>query len=518
MAEQGSGSATGRSAVEEVGLFASESLFVSFDFTKDAMLSAGARYMDAVRSGQYLEMPSEIKTYVHELTHYIQYTTTPYGLFLQYCRVMQSRATMMIVHALLEAGIPFDIPLIQNVPVLTGDTAATVNRLLSLWLNVENLVATLHGDRQRSQELLEAFLADSDRVAAGQSPLLPPLFDLQRTFVMVQESLADLLEQINEEALGAGNPVPMELAGFDREALRQEMAAISSDSDRRLLRTQEALDLLGDPISVEALIESAATAAEFWGTDSSYDSFVAWANAEVDPELRVYRTCIAQGLSAIQTRELPEFILSYMALCELALYAPLLPHHAALRMQKPDLAQILPIHRWKELIRVASEVAPMRGKEDYARYATDICQKLNWVHPFQIVKVALDGPGTVSNPLAMIYLWAQQWRGRSLSTFLGVNQFLFDTSPAASTWRDCFNFVILDYTDRTNYHPNKQFLESMTTRNLNMLGLRCIMLNKDLRIAAPYRGGPDERRWMTEWLQNRFKQLFDRDFPSLRFE
>ena len=57
----------------------------------------------------------------------------------------------------------------------------------------------------------------------------------------------------------------------------------------------------------------------------------------------------------------------------------------------------------------------------------------------------------------------------------------------------------------------------MTTRNLNMLGMRCVMLSKKLTIPAPYRGGPDERAWMTAWLQNRFKQVFGKDFPSLRF-
>jgi hypothetical protein len=97
-----------------------------------------------------------------------------------------------------------------------------------------------------------------------------------------------------------------------------------------------------------------------------------------------------------------------------------------------------------------------------------------------------------------------------------VNRFLFDPSPEATVWRDRFNFVILDYTDRTLYHHDKGFLQAMTTRHLNMLAMRCIMMGKTLTIAAPYRGDSAERRWMTEWLRDRFKKVFGRDFPMLQ--
>jgi hypothetical protein len=500
----------------EAGLFSAESLFVRFDFPRDAMLLAGDSYLEAIRSGKPVEMPPEIKTYVHELTHYLHYTTTPYGLFLQYCRVLQSRATIEIVCGLQEAGLSFQLPLLENVPIATGDIATRVQRGLALWLNVENLVTMLHADTERRFALLESFQADIDRVAAGQQPRLPPLLDLQEAFVRVQDTIADMLEQTNAAAQAAGNPVPMDPEGFDREAIRQEMAELPATRDRADLRFQDVSDILGNPWSAEAIIESAATAAEFWGSGIDYDRFSAWANTSVDPKLQVYRTCIAQGLSAIQTRRLPEFIPSYMALCELALYAPLLPQHAGLRRQYPSFRQILPTHRWMELIRAAAHVAPMRGIRDHGRYVTDICRKLGWVHPIQIIKVAVDGPDAVSNPLAMIYLWAQRWRAQSSGDFLGVNRFLFDPSPEATVWRDRFNFVILDYTDRTLYHHDKGFLQAMTTRHLNMLAMRCIMMGKTLTIAAPYRGDSAERRWMTEWLRDRFKKVFGRDFPMLQ--
>lgn len=67
------------------------------------------------------------------------------------------------------------------------------------------------------------------------------------------------------------------------------------------------------------------------------------------------------------------------------------------------------------------------------------------------------------------------------------------------------------------YHRNKEFLKAMTTRHLNMLGLRALMVSPSLAIPAPYRGGDGEREWMTGWLRERFRSLFGREFPDLQF-
>src|SRR5262249_25521472 len=152
--------------------------------------------------------------------------------------------------------------------------------------------------------------------------------------------------------------------------------------------------------------------------------------------LRVYRDCIAQALASIKSRELAIVIPTYLALCELALSAPLLPQHAALRRQRPGFRQILPLHRWMDLLRAASAVRPMDGRSDHSRFVTDLCRALDWVHPIQIAKVAVDGPALVSDPLSQIYNWAQRLRARQSGDFIGVDRYLLDDTPQASAWRD----------------------------------------------------------------------------------
>ena len=505
----------------EAGGLGIDSLFVRFAFTRDAFLDADARWKEAVRSGRRGEMPDEITTYIHELTHYIQYTTTPYGLFLHHCRVLQNRATTEIIQALLAAKGGFNMPLLHNVPELSGESEAIVQRGLSLWLNVENLVASLAADSERRYALAKVFTADAERVDAGLRPRMPPLLGFRETFARVQSSLADLFVMLNEAAQRRGNPMAMvsPVQDVDLEAIRAELAdatGLLPDLDLSDLRTHDALDLLGNPWSVEAVIESAAAAAEFWGSEISYDEFVAWAEEPVDPRLSVYCNCIAQALPSIQSRELSIVIPTYIALCELALNAPLLPQHATLRRQKPDFRQILPSHRWTELMGAVGKVRPMNGQTDHCRFVTDLCRVLDWVHPLQIAKAAVDGPPMVSAPLSQIYNWGQQARALRSGYFIGFDRFLLDDSPETLEWRNRFNFVIIDYADRTIYHRDKNFLNAMTTRHLEMLGLRCVMEGRKLLIRAPYHGNEAERQWMTEWLQDRFNSLFDRDFSMLR--
>ena len=79
-----------------------------------------------------------------------------------------------------------------------------------------------------------------------------------------------------------------------------------------------------------------------------------------------------------------------------------------------------------------------------------------------------------------------------------------------------FDFVIVDFTDRTTYHPNKDFLQSVTESRLSMLGLEALMVGGSLAIEAPYGRSPTENKWMTQRLREQFKNWFGRDFPDLR--
>ena len=504
--------------IVEAGRLDSVSLFARFDFTRDELWSAKARWAEAKRRGP-ADKPSEVRTYVHELMHYLQYVTTPYGLFLQYCRALQNRATIGIVKTLLDAGCPVRQPLLYNLPPMPPAVMEEVERGLSLWLNVEDLVTTLDGDRARRIALYEWLAADMERVQRGDNPLRPALLGLPETFVLVQDSLASLIADANAAVRQRGNPVPVFPDNIDAAAIDAAVSAFPSTRDLGFERSNLLFDAVGPtPYEVEAIIESSATAAEFWESDVGYSAFTTWANSATAPELDAYRAPLVLGLEAISTRHLPTFLASFMALCEAALFAPLLPQHAALRASHPGFDQLLPRVRFASLLGAAKRVEPMRAPADHGRFVIDLCRHLGWVQPLQIYASAVNGPHEASDPLSYLYVQAQLWRAQASSaTFIGIDRLLLDPSPAADRWRELFDFVIVDYADRTTYQRNKSFLETMTTRYLDTLGLQAIMLGDSLALEAPYGNSPVENQWMTDWLRRRFTSLFARDFPDLHF-
>ncbi|MFT8244061.1 hypothetical protein [Roseomonas sp. BN140053] len=507
--------------IVEAGRLEPASLFARFDFPRAALFEAHRHWRLARQQGPAAK-PREVATYTHELTHYLQYTTTPYGLFLQWCRVLQNRATINMVQALVEGGCAVAPPLLRNLPPMPPEVAEQVEIYLGTWLNTETMVNSLNGDSERRSDLIAHFCDDMARMDQGLFPLRPPLQGLHPAFLGVQELLAAFIAHTNGTAHQAGNPYPIYPDGIDRAALAREAATELTQEDRSILGTTDLLDVLGgngNPFGVASIIEGAATAAEYWDTGLPFEEFVARVTAG-DAALQLYHAPLLRALDSVRTRDLEEFLLSFGAICELALFAPLLPQHAPLRLLSPGFRQLLPAVRFADILSVAGRVRPMRGRADHLRYLGELCGALGWVPPSELVRHDLQGAELATDPLCHIYWTAQRWRAQVDSTcFLGVDHFLSDASPLGDAWRDSFDFVINDFSDRTTFHRNKDFLRSMTTRSLNMLGMQAIMLADSLVLAAPYASHDgDEKNWMTEWLRGRFTQLFGGDFPELRFE
>lgn len=504
-------------AIVEMGRLDPRSLFARFSFTRDELESAGATWVAAKCNGPATK-PSEMRTYVHELTHYQQLTTTPYGLFLQYCRILQKHAAVDLVNTLLAAGYPITPPLLYNLPSkMPSEIADKVLRNASSWWNTENLIAALDGNRTRRMSLQDAYVQALPLAEKGVTPTFaPPLLPLWRAFPLVQDSLAHHIRVTNEWARKQGQSIPVYPDNIDWAAIAAGLSTLPKDRDRAIVGLEMVLSTTANPWDVDAVVESQATAAEFWESDVTYETFANWVNSDTDRDLTVYRACLKYGLEAIKTSSLPSFLASYLTVCELVLFPPLLPQHAALRASSPGFDQLLPTIRFQKLMFAASRITPMQAMWDHDRYVADLIRDVGWVHPVQIVKSAMDGQEAVSNTATLIYLQAQRWRGQRGSTFIGIDQLLFDSSPTAQLWRHLFGFVITDFKDRTIYHPDKDFLQNMAVPHLNTLGLDALMKRDSLAIEAPYGRSPIENQWMTKRLREQFKSWFGRDFPELQ--
>src|SRR5262249_9067755 len=160
--------------------------------------------------------------------------------------------------------------------------------------------------------------------------------------------------------------------GIDESAIEAETNIFSTSEDRKVDLLDLGKSILGVPAlpwDVNSIIESAAKAAEFFESDVTYERLTRWLVTPVSLERAAYRNCWKPALQSIRPQELTPFLLSYMTICELALSGPLLPHHAVLRRRHGcKLRELLPMHRFLDLLETARRVQPMQSREDHRRY------------------------------------------------------------------------------------------------------------------------------------------------------
>jgi hypothetical protein len=453
--------------------------------------------------------PEDIKTYIHELTHYIQHTTTPYGLFVHYCRELQTADTINLVKTLLGAGVEPPVPLLRRAPVdLEGAAGAAVRGALARWVNTEIFVASLGLNKKNLEVFLEWLVGSTARV-----PLLP----LLETFRRLQGGIASFIASENAHRDSLSEPC-WDNGEFDVAAVNAEGIGQDDSMAQALEKTALVLEVLGNPWGAESITESAATAAEWAESGADLSALRAYAADLSDPKLAMYKNCLARGLEAIPADDLPQFAFTFIAVCELALQAPLLPQHAALRAGRVDPGELFPALRFEMLLGAVEHVAPLQGLADVARLNLELCAALGWVPPTKIIAATLAGPEIVADRRSQRYIWAQAERAERQHAFTNVLRREFDLSAAGEQFRQRYAFPVIEYTDRTFYMRDKDALWWLTLENLRETTMRRIMLadtlGEALTVACPYRGAPAEAETLTTSLQSDLEAMFGRRFPT----
>ena len=76
---------------------------------------------------------------------------------------------------------------------------------------------------------------------------------------------------------------------IDRTAITAALSTLPTDRDRAVAGLESFLDTAGYPWDVDAIVESQATAAEFWESDVTYETFADWVHSDAHRDLTVYR-------------------------------------------------------------------------------------------------------------------------------------------------------------------------------------------------------------------------------------
>ena len=367
----------------ELGAFSLESLYVRYSFTQDD-------YEAALRSLPNAdELPDHLKTVVHETTHLFQTTTTPFGMLIRRLRILQGALVVDAIRKVRARGSAVSFPLKNMLRSLPRRLAAEVEEPIRMWYAVELFILIMLGETDVWEE------------HGRRNPLVQGV-SLGELFVLVQYSLAQhfAMEQWLQESLKRLRPELFDLRLSrsaepehggelpDWDAFKPDQIDLAEEG-----RTEGALlaaDLLGGGLNTLAIIESAGTAAEFWGCRRlSLNQFkteisnASWASTMAP------KSWLIEAVRRLRATSLAEFILSYLVVCEVALFGPLLPQHQQLRKGRINLRELVPFLRWYALLNAASDVPPMTSLGDYERYATAICRALGWTPPKEVVDASV---------------------------------------------------------------------------------------------------------------------------------
>jgi hypothetical protein len=448
----------------EHGAYSTESMSVKLAFTRDTFVSALAQLGS---TGVLCEV---LKTFVHETAHHLHNVTTPFGLLVHTLRVLQSTIVYDIAGLIRQAGLSLRFPIVGHLDTLPKPLFEQVEGALKVWYTAEIVVLRTFGETQRWRKHYETnpYVVRND-------------FGAQLEFLHVAIAVNSHFESLRQ-----GMPV----APVDIRLPK------SSPSDLNFDAVQLASEMMGQvPINIRMIFESAATVAEMWGSNMTLGEFretvAGWRSSALGTAMAPYRFPIRYAVDAIGAKDLKQFIMSYLALCEAALFCPVLPEHRTMRRGAKRLEELTPILRWLELVRVAGSVKPIDEIGDYARYSNELCRSAGWATPEELAKIETDRYPRDEDPRRTLYRDSQAIRRNRPSFFIEYPTVLF--GPYSLKWA----FPVMEYNDRVLFHADKDFLarvrESYFARALS----RRLLLRTDLRVPCPYRASAEQKQELT---------------------
>ena len=390
-----------------------------------------ATFQEAASSARLApgETPEFIRTLFHETTHLYQMLTTPYGYYYYTLRAFQVRQTLWLLRLLKnEHRLRVQVPLLGFIERLEPrERYRDVWGVFYLWYLAEMVLLYFEGEW------------DVWSRQATRNRVLQPA-----SFVTYFTRLNLYLNQFNQrtgrDTAVAPGPV---ITGLSDAARRQEEMWISFRAS------------IGVPTDVIGALESGAKVAEHCrdeGDDLGALSARLTSGPMPQPEYYAMLQIMHESFGFKSIREL---VLTYSALCELALYAPLLPHRQALRPHEDlSLLSMSPSTRLMLMFTTARKVQRVRDLEaDYQRFHDDVCGALGRPTPLQMSRRAVAQQPVGDDPITRLYYRAQELRLGAPHAFVDLGIWYPGSgSPLAAEITRSYVHPVIEFRDKVLFH------------------------------------------------------------------
>ena len=472
---------------------------VTAEFDLDSLVCfidvPGAKFFEEMGQLQWGGgVPESARNWVHEVTHLHQSMATPFGAYLSRLRALQSA----VVHDLLvrlpnEFGIRARLPLLPYVATVGAKIQEALRPTVDLWYGAEML---------RTQHLggIEG------AAAAG--------FQLRRfspidAFHVVQSALAAV----------AGNTGALLRAGgaAGSGGIRVDPAAVGKGvrhdpaSWRRSFRSTAVSKVFSGHEDLPMLLESAAYAAELAVISADSAETELRAARRGDFADVPYAQPLVRTYGALRHADVPAAIRTHLAVCDLALFPPILPEHHGVRVGGFRSDELFPVDRLARIWAVLGTVGPLHNYCDYAAFTNEICSVLDWPSPAVLTDPLLRPAGPMSQRDGL-YEAAMRCRTRVPWTFVDPAIALSITPPPDAE-RARIRFPVIQFADRVAY-GDASYAAPLILENLWHLWHRQLAIGRPERLTVPWRCEPPEVADWAGTLQCMMAASLGQDAPA----
>jgi hypothetical protein len=481
-----------------------EALVAYYEFSLEDFDRARDRTVPGV------ELPEHLKSFVHEQVHLFHSTTTPFGLLVWKLRQLQGGIVAYIMRTLkLDLGLPIRLPLLRYVSSLPESSQARFHGVLQTWHDAEFFITISHG---RPDTVWASF--EGSTYVRGRS-----ILEVQRSLDSAVERNDKMASELRRKARGSLD-----------EALTHNLTVPPVFGDRaegdvpgspsaRLERAYLSFYGVADEFaSTVAVLESAGYSIELWWSDGTALDQLAAGESTFGLDY-VYQTPLALTLRGMHTRNPKERILTHLAVCELSLFGPVLPQMTPLRRGESTLLEeVLPSLRFLGALGQLDRVDPVRGVDDYSRFTDEVCSRLGWTPPREIVhgKALLPEPFEIREAL---YHAACDFRQVIPGLFIDPNAIILDLPHGVlPAYKHAFSFPVMQFRDTVLFHTNKDWLRAYTMGYLLMAAFRKAMLSRSRILQLPWRSDREEVEFLEERLHEQIANILGFDIRPFRIE
>lgn len=471
-----------------------DSLVARYDFS----VKEWKRALSAMSRGS--PFSDEMRSWVHEQQHLYHTVTTPFGLFVWRLRSLQTNTVRNLLILLPQQfSLPVKFPLLGYIETLPQSVRQEFKFTLMLWHAAEMVVNQQLGTLAET-EALEL----KSQFTAGRTPV--DFFRIVQANIAAEYEMLENAAQERGEASRDGIRMPVQ------PLLNESIPDMTSERKLSIL-TDTVRMTLSEEMAMPSVLESAGLAAEYWwDRNEDITQIFNAAKTSFDRQDSAYILPLTRTSYAIPKAAPHALLATHLAICDLALFGPVLPQHFPLRKSGVHISELFPNLRLEKIWSVLGQVAPMHGPTDYQRFTDEICALLGWVTPSKIVEGSdILRPTIMADARDGVYEEALRWRCALPGIFADPEAAFVD--EAAQPFFNTFSCPIMQFTDKVLYSANKPLLEWFTTSYLFYLWHRQLFIGRPSPMKLPWRSTPGEVETLRTTLQEMMEASLGRPAP-----